>query len=186
MSSNCTIQDINIAGFDGVINGDNITVTVPAGTDVTRLLLNIVLPNGATVDKIGELDFSGQVAITVTAANGTQRVYYITVIVNNSSATTSTQATTEASTTSATTEASTTVTTDKVVATTAVVTNTNVVPSTAAVVANTTVAVNGDNSADTSDKMPLVALFILMIAAFGGSIYLANRKSKQSNKSRIV
>jgi hypothetical protein len=57
----------------GVIAGNNIGVTVPAGTDITNMTVNVVVPVGATVspESGSSLDFSSPVTFTVTGNDNT-------------------------------------------------------------------------------------------------------------------
>ncbi|MBO0593399.1 hypothetical protein I2486_18535 [Cellulophaga sp. E16_2] len=74
------ITDFAIDGVDGIITGTNITVTLPAGTDVTALS-STVTHTGASANPTSGVaqDFTNSVEYTVTAADGTTKVYTITV-----------------------------------------------------------------------------------------------------------
>ncbi len=74
------ITDFAIDGVDGIITGTNISVTLPAGTDVTALSSTIT-HTGASVSPTSGVaqDFTGPVEYTVTAADGTTKVYTVTV-----------------------------------------------------------------------------------------------------------
>ncbi|MDR2491557.1 MAG: DUF5018 domain-containing protein [Spirochaetaceae bacterium] len=80
--------DILVFRLEGVlakITGTEITVTVPYETDLTEPLLPIISHNGASFaidpapDLDGRVEFGGNVTITITAANGTTKVYTIIV-----------------------------------------------------------------------------------------------------------
>lgn len=73
----------NRAPTAGVIDNDQntVTVTLPAGTDVTALEPVLALPQGAVYSPIGAQDFTAPVTYTVTAADGTTTREY-TVSVN--------------------------------------------------------------------------------------------------------
>lgn len=85
------ITDFSLNGFQGVISGLNITVTVPYGTPVKSLIATFIT-NGASVQVGTALQTSGQTAndftkpvnYKVTAAKGATRTYIVTVIVSNS------------------------------------------------------------------------------------------------------
>ncbi|WP_233268493.1 DUF5018 domain-containing protein [Cellulophaga sp. L1A9] len=74
------ITDFIIDGVDGIITGTNISVILPAGTDVTALNLTVI-HTGASVNPTSGVaqDFTNPVEYTVTAADGTTKVYTITV-----------------------------------------------------------------------------------------------------------
>ncbi|ADV51008.1 PKD domain containing protein [Cellulophaga algicola DSM 14237] len=74
------ITDFAIDGVDGIITGTNISVTLPAGTDVTSLS-STVTHTGASVNPTSGVaqDFTSPVEYTVTAADGTTKVYTVTV-----------------------------------------------------------------------------------------------------------
>ncbi|WP_199271494.1 hypothetical protein [Cellulophaga sp. L1A9] len=74
------ITDFAIDGVDGIITGTNISVTLPAGTDVTALS-STVTHTGASVNPTSGVaqDFTSPVEYTVTAADGTTKVYTVTV-----------------------------------------------------------------------------------------------------------
>ncbi|QCW99782.1 DUF5011 domain-containing protein [Aggregatimonas sangjinii] len=85
-SSEKSIDSFTINGVAGMFSGTNINLTLPSGTDLTTLLPIIgftgisVSPNsGATQD------FSGPVQYTVTAADGSQLQYTVSVNVSASS-----------------------------------------------------------------------------------------------------
>ncbi|WP_024480882.1 DUF5018 domain-containing protein [Cellulophaga baltica] len=74
------ITDFAIDGVDGIITGTNISLTLPAGTDVTSLS-STVTHTGASVNPTSGVaqDFTSPVEYTVTAADGTTKVYTVTV-----------------------------------------------------------------------------------------------------------
>ncbi|MDL2264321.1 hypothetical protein LJC31_06675, partial [Synergistaceae bacterium OttesenSCG-928-I11] len=58
-------------------SGNSYLITLPLGTDLTAVNLDIALPDGATVQPAGPIDFSnGPVTITVTAQDGTTTMTY--------------------------------------------------------------------------------------------------------------
>ncbi len=65
------------------ISGTNITASVPAGTDVTALTPTITVSTGASVQPASGTarDFTNPVTYTVTAEDGTQQTYTVTVTV---------------------------------------------------------------------------------------------------------
>ncbi|MGB3850560.1 MAG: DUF5018 domain-containing protein [Tunicatimonas sp.] len=67
--------------IDGVIDGTNITATVPARTDLTALVPTIVISENATIDPASGAaqDFSAPVTYTVTAEDGTTKAYTVTI-----------------------------------------------------------------------------------------------------------
>jgi len=76
----------------GIINGTAVTVTVPAGTDVTKLIAKFTVSPFATV-KVGAVqqasnqtlnDFTNTVLYTVTAQDGSTKVYTVLVKVSTS------------------------------------------------------------------------------------------------------
>ena len=76
----------------GIINGTAVTVTVPAGTDVTKLMAKYSVSPFATV-KVGAVqqasnqtlnDFTNTVLYTVTAQDGSTKVYTVLVKVSTS------------------------------------------------------------------------------------------------------
>ncbi len=87
MSSDTSITSFNFMGLspevDGIVDnmGDTVTLTVPAGTDVTNLVPTIVVANGATIypDSDVAQDFTYPVTYTVTAQDGTTQTYTVTV-----------------------------------------------------------------------------------------------------------
>lgn len=72
---------------EGEINEMEQTVTLlmPEGTDLTNLVPNIVVSEGAQVDPASGVaqDFTNPVEYTVTAMNGTTAVYTVTAIIDN-------------------------------------------------------------------------------------------------------
>ena len=89
-----TAKDITAFSFaslnvTGVINGANITATVPFGTDVMNLVATFTASNLATV-KVGITtqvsattpnDFMGPVSYVVTAENGSTKTYTVTITI---------------------------------------------------------------------------------------------------------
>ncbi|WP_282144203.1 beta strand repeat-containing protein [Cellulophaga baltica] len=88
LSSDKAITAFTIGGVNGTISGTNISVTLPAGTNVTALIPNVT-HTGISVSPLPNVvqNFTNPVAYTVTAADGSTQVYTVTVIapaVNNS------------------------------------------------------------------------------------------------------
>ncbi|WP_405246592.1 beta strand repeat-containing protein [Cellulophaga sp. Asnod2-G02] len=82
------ITAFTIGGVNGTISGTNISVTLPAGTNVTSLIPNVT-HTGISVNPLTNVgqNFTNPVAYTVTAADGSTQVYTVTVIapaINNS------------------------------------------------------------------------------------------------------
>ena len=76
-----SITALTILGYNGVINGNSIVVTVPAGTNVTSVVPSITASLGATVSPTTAQDFTSSVTYTVTAENGTsQQAYTVSVV----------------------------------------------------------------------------------------------------------
>ena len=86
-SDDASIQEFTIGGACGMIAEDTITITVPAGTDVSALSPEITVHPGAVVSPAsGETqDFSQPVMYTVTAENGNTKEYTVTVTVETPS-----------------------------------------------------------------------------------------------------
>ena len=78
VSADCSIESVTIGDDEGVIAGLNITVTVPAGTDVTALE-PVVSHTGQMIEPTGAQDFTEPVEYTVTAQNMEKQIYVITV-----------------------------------------------------------------------------------------------------------
>ncbi|QXP54745.1 PKD domain-containing protein [Cellulophaga sp. HaHa_2_95] len=74
------ITGFSIGGVNGTISGTNISVTLPAGTNVTTLIPNVT-HTGISVSPLTNVgqNFTNPVAYTVTAADGSTQVYTITV-----------------------------------------------------------------------------------------------------------
>lgn len=86
-----TVYSLN--GVTGVITGQNISVTMPYGTDLTALVATFtttgtsVTVNGVMqTSKTTPNDFTSPVVYTVTAADGTTYTYAVTVTIASSSA----------------------------------------------------------------------------------------------------
>lgn len=75
------ITGFSINGVEGTISGSQIHVILPRGTDVTALKPVIRISDKAAVSPSGgvQTDFSRPVEYTVTAEDGTTRVYIVTV-----------------------------------------------------------------------------------------------------------
>ena len=85
-----TEKTISALSFEGVVqgatvnmNGTNISVIVPFGTDITALAPTITLPKGATVSPASGVkqDFTKPVTYTVTAEDGSKQTFTVTVTV---------------------------------------------------------------------------------------------------------
>lgn len=65
-----------------------VSVTVTAGTDVTKLVPTVILPDFATISPASGIaqDFSKPVTYTVTAEDGTKKAYTVTVVVSTGTA----------------------------------------------------------------------------------------------------
>ncbi|AIY14447.1 DUF5018 domain-containing protein [Cellulophaga baltica] len=74
------ITDFIIDGVAGIITGTNISLTLPAGTDVTALSPTVI-HTGASVNPTSGVaqDFTNPVEYTVTATDGTTKMYNVTV-----------------------------------------------------------------------------------------------------------
>ncbi|MEH0152524.1 hypothetical protein V6R21_00180 [Limibacter armeniacum] len=88
LSSEAMISSFDFASLDlpesaVSMDGNVITVTVPFGTDITKLTPSISISEGAVINpKIGEMDFSSDVSFIVTAEDGqTKATYTVKVIV---------------------------------------------------------------------------------------------------------
>ena len=81
------IISFSIDGTAGIIDGDSISLTLPAGTDVTKLVPSIEISKAASVSPASgaAIDFSKPVEFTVTAEDGTTRTYIVTVTVETPS-----------------------------------------------------------------------------------------------------
>lgn len=73
------ITSFKIGLVSGVIVGTNITVTLPAGTDVTALT-PVIAHSGKMIEPTGDQDFSSPVTYTVTAENLSTKDYIVTVV----------------------------------------------------------------------------------------------------------
>ncbi|WP_199271495.1 DUF5018 domain-containing protein [Cellulophaga sp. L1A9] len=79
LSSTKEITAFTIGGVNGTITGTNISLTLPAGTDVTALSPSIT-HTGASISPASGVaqNFTSLVEYTVTAADGTTQVYSVT------------------------------------------------------------------------------------------------------------
>jgi hypothetical protein len=82
VSGDSDISSVTMGDVEGVIVGQNVTVTVPAETDVTSIE-PVILHTGALIEPTGVRDFTEPVSYTVTAANMTKKIYVITVEVES-------------------------------------------------------------------------------------------------------
>jgi hypothetical protein len=81
LSGDKNILAFSILGIDGIINGTNISLVVPNGTDLTALIPTISI-SGASVSP-GSLvpnNFTAPATYTVTAADNTTKQYTVTVL----------------------------------------------------------------------------------------------------------
>ncbi len=87
LSADKDILQFTILNVDGIVNGTNIGLTLPFGTNVTALIPTIVI-NGKSVNPVSGVpqDFTNPVQYTVTAADNTTKVYTVTVTVAGNSA----------------------------------------------------------------------------------------------------
>src|SRR6185295_7950019 len=81
-SSAKDITQFTILGVDGTINGTNISLTVPFGTNRTSLTPTIAITGASVSPASGAAqDFTAPVIYTVTAADLTTKAYTVTVSV---------------------------------------------------------------------------------------------------------
>ncbi|MBO0593984.1 hypothetical protein I2486_21500, partial [Cellulophaga sp. E16_2] len=82
------ITQFSIDGVDGIISETDITVTLPAGTDVTNLS-PVIIHTGASISPESETtqDFTNPVTYTVTAQDDTTQEYIVTISSPTASAT---------------------------------------------------------------------------------------------------
>lgn len=80
-SSEKDITGFMVENVNGTVSGNAITVTLPAGTDVTALAPVIQISDKATVSPASGTvqDFTNPVEYTVTAEDGTVQIYNVTV-----------------------------------------------------------------------------------------------------------
>jgi hypothetical protein len=80
LSSEKDITSFRLLGVDGVVNGSSITLTLPFGTVLTSLVPTIV-HTGASISPASGVaqNFSAPVQYTVTAQDGSTRVFTVTV-----------------------------------------------------------------------------------------------------------
>lgn len=91
LSSDAMVSAFAVDGGTVTVDGTNIAVTVPFGTDVTNITPTFTLPAGATATPASGVaqDFSSPVTYTITAADGTVVTYTVTVTVTDAVVTTS-------------------------------------------------------------------------------------------------
>ncbi len=75
-SEECDILSATINGVAGTIDGTNITVKLPVGTDFSKLEPIFTISDNATISPIGEQNFNEPVVYTVTAQNGIAKKEY--------------------------------------------------------------------------------------------------------------
>ncbi|MCI8361196.1 MAG: hypothetical protein HFE86_07665 [Clostridiales bacterium] len=79
-STDNSLQNFAIEGGVTFADGNDITVVMETGTDVTKLTTSFDIDEKATVTpEAGETDFTNPVTYTVTAENGDQATYTVTV-----------------------------------------------------------------------------------------------------------
>ena len=80
-SNSKDITAFSILGIDGIINGTNISLVVPNGTDLTALVPTITI-TGKSVSPASLVpnDFTNPATYTVTAADNTTKNYTVTVV----------------------------------------------------------------------------------------------------------
>lgn len=74
-----SITSFRINSISGIISGENITVTLLSGTDVTALT-PVIAHSGKMIEPTGDQDFSSPVTYTVTAENLSTKDYIVTVV----------------------------------------------------------------------------------------------------------
>jgi hypothetical protein len=81
-AADTAILSFSIAGSLGCINGNDISVTLPYTADITALAPLITVSGGATVNPASgqTVDFKDPPAFTVTASDGSSRIYTVRVI----------------------------------------------------------------------------------------------------------
>ena len=82
IDSGCDITSFKIGDVSGIISGTDIAITLPAGTDVTKLKPTITISKDATVSpKSGtQKDFTNPVQYVVTAEDGTTKKTYTVIV----------------------------------------------------------------------------------------------------------
>ncbi|SDF01454.1 PKD domain-containing protein, partial [Cellulophaga baltica] len=82
LSSTKAITAFTIGTVNGIITGTNISLTLPAGTDVTSLIPNVIY-TGISVSPLNNVaqNFTNPVVYTITAADASTQEYTVTVIV---------------------------------------------------------------------------------------------------------
>jgi len=80
LSSEKEITKFTILGVDGTINGTDITLSAPSGSDVTTLVPTIIYEGKSISPESGvSQDFTESVKYTVTAADDSKKEYTVTV-----------------------------------------------------------------------------------------------------------
>ncbi len=91
LSSEKTITAFSVLGSGGVFNGNNISVNVPYGTNVTALVPTVMLSGGTVSPLSGAAhDFTAASTYTVTAQDNSTKTYTVTVIVSANTTVTTT------------------------------------------------------------------------------------------------
>jgi hypothetical protein len=80
--TDASILSFSIAGVQGRINGNDISVTLPHTADISALAPLITVSDGATVSPASgqAVDFKDPAAFKVTASDGSSRIYTVKVI----------------------------------------------------------------------------------------------------------
>jgi hypothetical protein len=88
LSGDKDITQFTILGVDGIVDGTNITLTVPNGTDLSALIPSTINITGVSVTPAEGTpnDFTTPATYTVTAADNTTKSYTVTVTVAGSGA----------------------------------------------------------------------------------------------------
>ncbi len=79
LSSEKDILSFILTGVSGTIGGTNVSVTVPHGTSITSATPSIAYSENATITPQGAQNFTSPVKYTVSAEDGTTKVYTVTV-----------------------------------------------------------------------------------------------------------
>jgi hypothetical protein len=84
LSDSAEITKFTISDMEATITGGSITITLPNGTNPSKLMAKAVISENATIDPDPETetDYTGPIKYTVTAEDGTtKKTYTVTVIV---------------------------------------------------------------------------------------------------------
>jgi hypothetical protein len=75
------ITAFTVAGVNGTIGTNTITAAVPLGTNITALTPSVTVSSYASYSPSGSQNFSGNVTYTVTAEDGSQKTYTVSISV---------------------------------------------------------------------------------------------------------